>query len=111
MIKLFSFLGLTEADKCELLDVRRILTADISPESTKEKVRLLSVNKVTRIVERATKRIIEYKISQGMGRIRWAKFINELRWSLRDAGYSDEFVALISEAVIAKSVVMQKQAK
>lgn len=101
---------LTELDLQEISEVRQLLVAEISPELTKEKARLLSVNKVTRIVERATKRVADYKSSQKMGRIRWIRFANELRWKLRDEGYSDEFVALVSEAVIAKSLTVTKKA-
>lgn len=108
MLKIFKFLTLTEADAAEIAEVEKILTKEVPPERTKEKANLLSVNKVTRIVERVAKKLIEYKYEQKIGRIRWLRLINELRWSLHNAGYSKDFVSLVAEAVIAKSIVKNK---
>ena len=104
MLKIFNFFRLTEADTLVIAETRKMLTKEIAPQSTKDKANLLSVNKVTRIVERAVKKIVEHKSAQQMGRIRWVRLLNEIRWSLHDAGYSNEFVSLVSEAIIAKSV-------
>ena len=108
MLNIFKSLLLTEADTEEIAEIRKVLIKEIPPERTKEKANLLSVNKVTRIVERATKKFLEYKNEQKIGRIRWLRLINELRWSLHNAGYSKEFVSLVAEAVIAKSIVKSK---
>lgn len=108
MLNIFKSLLLTEEDTAEIVEIRKILIKEIPPERTTEKANLLSVNKVTRIIERAAKKIIEYKDKQKIGRIRWLKLINELRWSLQNAGYSKDFVSLVAEAVIAKSLLKNR---
>lgn len=108
MLKIFNFLRVSEADAVLIAEIRKMLRNEILPQQTKEKTGLLSVNKVTRIIERATKKVLDHKNEQKMGRIRWLNLINELRWSLHEEGYSKDFVALVSEAVIAKSVVKKQ---
>jgi hypothetical protein len=59
-----------------------------------------SVNRLTRIVEDACQKAVEFQASHKLGWYGKAKLGNAFRWELVELGYGKEFVDLATEAVV-----------
>lgn len=59
-----------------------------------------SVNRLTRILEDACARSVEFKNTKKLGWLGKAKLGNHFRWALIQAGYRKEFAELATEAIV-----------
>lgn len=59
-----------------------------------------SVNRLTRIMEEACEKAVEFRDENRLGWLAKARFSNDFRWALNDLGYSREFVDFATEAVV-----------
>ena len=82
----------------------KTLAADIAkrypPMLDQDPTKRPSVNRLTRIIEDAAQKAVEF---HGVHRLSWfgkAKLGNAFRWELVERGYSGEFVDLATEAVV-----------
>lgn len=85
-------------------DFAKSLAEDISkrypPELDKQPGKRPSVNRLTRIVEDACQKAVEFQASHKLGWYGKAKVGNAFRWELAELGYSKEFGDLATEAVV-----------
>jgi hypothetical protein len=70
------------------------------PELDKEPSKRPSVNRLTRIIEDATQKAVEFQIEHKLGWFGKAKLGNAFRWELTALGYRKEFVEVATEAVV-----------
>lgn len=59
-----------------------------------------SVNRLTRIVEDACKKVTDFQAEHKLGWLGKASLGNSFRWELRDMGYQKDFVDFATEAVV-----------
>ena len=70
------------------------------PELDKDPAKRPSVNRLTRIIEDACNRAIEFQKQERLGWIARARLANSFRWNLVDAGYTKEFAEFATEALV-----------
>lgn len=59
-----------------------------------------SVNRLTRIIEDATQKVVEFQKEHHLGWYGKAKLGNAFRWELTALGYQKDFVEVATEAVV-----------
>jgi hypothetical protein len=59
-----------------------------------------SVNRLTRIIEDATQKVVEFQQQHRLGWYGKAKLGNSFRWELVALGYQKDFVEVATEAVV-----------
>lgn len=62
------------------------------------------------VLEAVFNDVEEYQSKARMGLIRKARFGNELKWRLKEFGYSDEFVDAITEGIVTHLTMMGRVA-
>jgi len=67
-------------------------------ESSPEKK--ISPNRITKVLEEAVGKAVQYNHDRKLGVFGKAKLGNSFRWELKELGYSDRFVELATEALI-----------
>ena len=65
-----------------------------------DKRHILSANKITRVLEQASEQVTDYKLAFKPGFIRRVVFANNLKWGLRNKGFPDDFVSVMTESLI-----------
>jgi len=80
------------------------LALDISkrypPALDTSKEKKISQNRVTKVLESAYKKAVEFKASKDLGVYRKARLGNSFRWELTELGYSKAFVEIATEGLI-----------
>lgn len=90
------------AEKAYAQELARRLAAEIPPKMVDQHRKLLSVNKLTRILERTYQEAAGYQNEHGLGFIKRAIFANAFRWELKSCAYSDEFITMATEGLVVK---------
>lgn len=109
-MSIFGFFDFSNEKKlaAELAD---FIAREVSPKQLRESAHRLSINAVTRSIEKMYQRALEYKENQPrMGLLRRSVLANQLKWSLRDKGYSDDFVDMATEGLVIKLASTGKSA-
>lgn len=70
------------------------------PELDKQPAKRPSVNRLTRIIEDACAKALEFQAQEKLGWIARARLANSFRWNLVDAGYTKEFAEFATEAIV-----------
>lgn len=60
----------------------------------------MSVNKITRHLERVYAAAIDFKDEEHIGFVGRAVMANAFKWGLKEARYSDEFVDMATEGLV-----------
>lgn len=99
---MFSFFGTAKrsAAKNFAADLAKQIARRYPPGLDAQPGRRPSLNRLTRIVEEACLRAVEFHETNQMGWITKAVFGNSFRWELNELGYSKEFVDFATEAVV-----------
>lgn len=96
MFGLFSKNGDAEFALSMVDRLRKEVPASLMAQHTK----ILSVNKIVRLLERNASLAKEYHDSNKIGYFRRVKLINSYKWLLKEDGYSDEFIKVAVESLI-----------
>lgn len=70
------------------------------PELDQQPSKRPSVNRLTRIVEDACEKAVQFNGEQRLGWYGKAKLGNSFRWQMTELGYRPEFVDFVTEAVV-----------
>jgi hypothetical protein len=70
------------------------------PALDQAKEKKISQNRISRVLEDAYKKAVEFKGEKHLGVYRKARLGNTFRWELTDLGYSKPFVELATEGLI-----------
>lgn len=84
------------------------LVKEIPPALMESRRKVLSVNKVTRLLERTFQMATEYQLEHKSGFIKRAVLANCFKWELKEAKYPEDFVDLATEGLV---VALSKAAK
>lgn len=96
--------SLPEADIKQLELIASDLIKSVKPELTNNPAQALSVNKTTKAIERSVKAFHAYNKERRLGYFGRVRFLHQLEWRLREAGYNKAFVDLVLEGLLmAKS--------
>jgi hypothetical protein len=96
MFKLFAASG----EKAVAQEIAAEIIADIPPSLVSEQNKTLSVNKITRLLERSYDKAAAFQREQRLGFFGRAKLANHFKWKLKDAGYSEDFVDIAVEGLV-----------
>ncbi len=78
------------------------LTKELPPALMDERRKVLSVNKVTRQLEKTFEAAAAYQREHRIGFIRRAFLANGFRWELKSQGYPDDFVDVAVEGLVVE---------
>jgi hypothetical protein len=73
---------------------------NLPPKIMDDKRHILSANKITRVLEQAFEQTINHKEKFHPGVLKRAVLVNNLKWELRNKGYPEDFVAVMTESLI-----------
>ena len=101
MINLFNF----DQERALSKQLAEELVKQLPPKQfTLEKRSALSINKVSRILERIYAIAREKNQSAKMGVVRRSIFANGFKWHLREALYPDDFVDMATEGLLVELI-------
>lgn len=75
------------------------LTKELAPKLLGEQKRVLSVNKVTKVVEKTCDQAVAYQEEHKLGYLRRVMLANSFKWAATEQGYGDDFVNLATESI------------
>ncbi len=78
------------------------------PGLDKAKDRMVSVNRISKVLEDAFEQALAFHRTHRLGVYRKARLGNSFKWELAELGYSDKFVDVATEGLI---VYLTRQAK
>lgn len=81
-------------------DLAERLLKDLPPSLMEKQRKLLSVNKVTRLLEKAYETARTYHQTNQPGFIRRAILANHFKWALRSQNYPDDFIDIATEGLV-----------
>lgn len=87
-------------DKAQAVDIANAIAAQVSVKLLREHRQALSVNKVTRVLEKAFLQASTYQAAQRMGFVRRSLFANAFQWALKEREYPQDFVVMATEALL-----------
>jgi hypothetical protein len=79
-----------------------LLVKELPPVLMSERRTVLSVNKVTRQLEKSMQAAVQYQRENRLGFIRRAFLVNGFRWGLKNSGYPDDFVNVATEGLVVE---------
>ena len=88
------------ADKSLAKSLAQTLSKEISPKLMNEKRKLLSVNKITKILEIAYQSVEMYQVNKKLGFFRRVVLANNFKWELKSLNYPDDFVNMATEGLL-----------
>jgi hypothetical protein len=98
--KLFKRSGEKTGIKAFANELASQLARRYPPEIDRRQGSRPSVNRLTRIMEDACARAVDYQQEHRLGWLGKSRLGNDFRWALRDLGYTDQFVDFATEAVV-----------
>jgi len=93
---MFSF----QHDKAQASEIAGAIAAQISVKLLRENRQALSVNKITRVLEKAFLQASAYQAAQRMGFVRRSLFANAFQWALKEQAYPQDFVVMATEGLL-----------
>jgi len=93
---MFSF----QHDKAQVSEIAGAIAAQISVKLLRENRQALSVNKITRVLEKAFMQASAYQAAQRMGFVRRSLFANAFQWALKEQAYPQDFVVMATEGLL-----------
>jgi hypothetical protein len=90
------------AEKSLALSLVQQLKSDIPPTLMQDRRKVLSVNKITRLLERTYQVAADYQKENNIGFIKRAIFANTFKWELKNSGYPDDFIDMATEGLIVQ---------
>jgi hypothetical protein len=87
-------------DKAQACELASAIAAQVSAKLLRENSKALSVNKITRVLEKAFLQASAYQAAQRMGFVRRSLFANAFQWALKEQAYPQAFVAMATEGLL-----------
>lgn len=89
-----------QQDKAEARVLAHSISTHVSSTLLRENRKALSVNKVTRVLEKAFLQASAYQAQQRMGFMRRSLFAHAFQWALKEHAYPSDFVAMATEGLV-----------
>jgi hypothetical protein len=87
-------------DKAQACELASTIAAQVSAKLLRENRQALSVNKITRVLEKAFLQASAYHAAQRMGFLRRSLFANAFQWALKEQAYPQDFVVMATEGLV-----------
>ena len=87
-------------DKVRANALAAALLTQVSSAMLRDNRKALSVNKITRVLEKTFIQATAYQAEQQMGFIRRSLFANAFQWALKEQAYPPDFVVLATEGLL-----------
>lgn len=81
-------------------DLVERLVKELPPRLMEQHHKVLSVNKITRLLERNGQLATSYQQEHGLGVMKRAVLANNYKWQLKNCGYPDDFVDVATESLV-----------
>lgn len=88
------------AEKALARELTQRLVKEVPPGLIENKRKLLSVNKVTRLLETSFQTATDFQLENKLGFIGRAALANAFKWELKESGYPDDFVEVATEGLV-----------
>jgi hypothetical protein len=88
------------AEKALARELTQRLVKEVPPSLVENKRKLLSVNKVTRLLETSFQVATDFQVEHKIGFIRRAALANAFKWELKEGGYPEDFVEMATEGLV-----------
>lgn len=85
------------------------LIKDLPPTLMGDQRRLLSVNKITRLLERTYAIAAKYQQEKRLGFIKRAILANSFKWELKNKNYPDDFIQVVIEGLVMELMKSTKK--
>lgn len=72
----------------------------LPPDLLEARRRIISVNKVTRLLETTYRIATEHQKQRKLGFIRKAVLANNIKWGLKESGYPSDFIDVVIEGLV-----------
>lgn len=95
-------------------DLAQKLSKEIPPVLMENRRKVLSVNKITRLLENIYQTASDYQRDHRIGFIKRAVLVNNFKWELKNGKYPDDFVDMATEGLVvglSKANAMPKTGK
>lgn len=90
----------TQAEKALAQEMLSKLESQLTPDMFAGQAKLLSVNKVTRLLEQSYRLAEAHQRERRPGFVKRAALANQFKWALLDKGYPKEFVDVAVEGLV-----------
>lgn len=100
-MSLFSYFNLA-AEKALARTLAEQLAKSLPPNAIEERRTVLSVNKLTRLLEQTYATAQTHQSHHQMGVLKRAVLANRLKWELLDRGYPKDFVEIAIEGLVVQ---------
>ena len=87
-------------DKVQACELASTIAAQVSVKLLRENRQALSVNKVTRVLEKVFLQASAYQAAQRMGFVRRSLFAHAFQWALKEQAYPQDFVVMATEGLL-----------
>ncbi|WPB56868.1 hypothetical protein [Xylophilus sp. GOD-11R] len=84
------------------------LARDLPPAMMGDRRKVISVNKVTRLLEKTYEAAAAYQRENIPGFIRRAVLANNFKWNLKNKNYPDDFVEMATEGLVVSMAGARK---
>jgi hypothetical protein len=89
-----------QEDKAQACELASTIAAQVSVKLLQENRQVLSVNKITRVLEKTFLQASAYQAAQRMGFVRRSLFANAFQWALKEQAYPQDFVVMATEGLL-----------
>ena len=89
-----------QQDKAQAHALADNIAALVSSALLRENRKALSVNKITRVMEKAFLQASAYQNTQRMGFVRRSLFAHAFQWALKERAYPQDFVVMATEGLV-----------
>jgi hypothetical protein len=96
ILKLFNFAG----EKDFALELVQRLRRELPPSALEKQGKGITVNKITRVLERTYHVALAYQKEHRIGFVRRAVLANNFKWALRNNNYPVDFIDLATEGLV-----------
>ena len=87
-------------DRAQAVALARSISSQVCAATLREKRNTLSVNRLTRVLEKAFLQASNYQAQQRMGFVRRGVFVHAFQWALKDSAYPADFVLMATEGLV-----------
>ena len=87
-------------DKARAQDLVSAISTQVSATLLRDKRQTLSVNKITRVLEKTFAQARNYQAEQRMGFLRRSLFAHAFQWALKDRGYPQDFITTATQGLV-----------
>lgn len=98
-MSIFSFLNFS-SEKNFALDLVQQIVRDLPPSAMSQQRKVLSVNKITKLLERGYQLATVYQNEHRIGFVKRAVLVNDFKWGMKGKGYPDDFIDVATEGLV-----------